>query len=201
MAGIQNLEGKNGITAVKMMKATAQILDKIGIKYVLEAGTLLGVVRENRLLPWDNDVDFTITKQYEDILVKNIWRFFFKGYIVKIRRYKQDLKLFKKGEIRIIKISQRSLFTVFKKNVTLEIFIKKKIGDEYYWTVDTKNPVLKAVPERFYDNQTKYFFEGMEFSVPEDYIGYLVCHYGENWRTPIKEWNFRTDDCSVKEIL
>lgn len=94
MAGIQNLEGKNGITAVKMMKATAQILDKIGIKYVLEAGTLLGVVRENRLLPWDNDVDFTITKQYEDILVKNIWRFFFKGYIVKIRRYKQDLKLF-----------------------------------------------------------------------------------------------------------
>lgn len=200
MAGIKNLEGKNGIIAVKMMKDTAQILDKLGIQYVLEAGTLLGVVRENRLLPWDNDVDFTITKPYESILIKNAWRFIFKGYIVKVKRYKKDLKFFKKGEVRLIKISQRPFF-LFKKNGALDIFIKKKIGDEYYWIVDPKNPVLKAVPERFYDNQTKYMFEGMDFSVPEDYIGYLVCHYGENWRTPIKEWNYRTDDCSVKEIL
>lgn len=201
MAGAQNLEGENGRTAVRMMKVTACIFDKIGIKYVLEAGTLLGVVRENRLLPWDNDVDFTITKPYEKILIRNAWRFFLKGYVVRLRRYRRDVKYFKKGEIRMVKISQRSLFSILKKNVTLEIFIKKKIGDEYYWTVDTKNPVLKAVPERFYDQQTKYIFEGMAFSVPEDYIGYLRCHYGENWRTPIKEWNFRTDDCSVKEIL
>lgn len=184
-----------------MMKVTADILDKIGVKYILEAGTLLGVVRENRLLPWDNDVDFTITRQYEETLLKNLWRFALKGYVVKVRRYHRDMKYFKKGEIRIVKISQRSLFTIFKKNVTLEIFIKKKIGDEYYWTVGTDAPVLKAVPERFYDGHTNYQFEGREFSVPKDYIGYLVCHYGENWRIPIKEWDFRTGDCSVKEIL
>jgi len=201
MAGNLKLEGKNAIIAIRMMKKTTAILENSKIPYILEAGTLLGVIRENRLLPWDNDIDITITQGYKHTLLKNLWKLYLYGYTVRVKHYKRDLKYFKKGELRIVKIRHHNPLKLFKKDVILEIFVKKKIGNEYYWTVGVKDPVLKSVPERFYDNHTKYMFEDKEFSVPVDYFGYLACHYGENWRTPVKEWDYRTSDCSVKEFL
>ena len=195
------MEGKNGVRARKMLRRITQGLEKANIPYVLEAGTLLGVVRENRLLPWDNDLDITITRQYEESLLRNKWRFWLMGYQVCVRYYKQDRKYFNKGEVRIIKIKNRNPFRLFKKNVVLDIFLKKKIEDDYYWTVGVKAPVLKSVPYMFYEKHTQLNFEGKMYSVPYDYEGYLECHYGKDWRVPVKEWDYRTSDCSVKEFL
>jgi phosphorylcholine metabolism protein LicD len=36
------------------------ILDRLGIHFWLDQGTLLGCIRENRLLPWDHDIDFGV---------------------------------------------------------------------------------------------------------------------------------------------
>lgn len=201
MAGNLTLEGKRGEKAVKMLKKITRVLEKCDIPYILEAGTLLGVIRENRLLPWDNDLDITITRQYEKKLLKNIWRLRLFGYQVRVKYYKEDLKYFKRKELRIIKIRHLNILKFFKKDVVLDIFVKRKIGNEYYWTVGVRNPVLKAVPETFYDNLTQIKFSGKLFSVPADSEGYLENHYGKDWRTPVKEWNFRTSDCSVKEFL
>ena len=205
MSGKRTLKGRKARVAIRMMKRVARVLDKIKVPYILEAGTLLGVIRENRLLPWDNDVDFTITSDYQDILLDNIWRFKNKGYKVELSRFHRDLKYFKEGEPRILRIYHIKFYKRFikkkKYDVMLEIFIKRKFGDEYYWTVGIKEPVLKSVPARFYENHTRYKFRCKYFSVPEDYIGYLEEHYGKDWRTPIKEWDFRTSDQSVKEFL
>lgn len=201
MAGNLTLEGKNADRAIKLLKRVASFLDKHEIPYILEAGTLLGVIRENRLLPWDNDLDITIIKQYEHLLLKNIWKLRFSGYQVRVKRYKRDLKYFKSKELRIIKIRHINLLKFFKREVVLDIFVKRKIGDEYFWTVGVKDPVLKAVPSTFYENHTQVNFKNKLFSVPKDYIGYLECHYGKDWRIPIKEWDYRTSDESVKEFL
>lgn len=201
MAGRTTLEGKYGVIGVQMLKRITRVLENNQIPYILEAGTLLGVVRENRLLPWDNDVDITITRQYMKQLQRIIWKFWLLGYSVRVKHYKRDLRFFKKGEIRIIKIKHISPKNFFRKDVVVDLFLKKKIGEEYYWTVGVKAPVLKSVPERFYDKHTQIEFEGKLFSVPADYTGYLECHYGKDWRIPVKEWDFRTGDQSVKEIL
>jgi phosphorylcholine metabolism protein LicD len=201
MAGRTTLEGKYGKIGVQMLKRITRVLEKIQVPYVLEAGTLLGIVRENRLLPWDNDVDITITRQYLKQLKPSLWRFWLLGYIVRVKHYKRDLKYFKRGEIRIIKIKHVSYRNFFRKDVVVDLFLKKKIGNEYYWTVGVKAPVLKSVPERFYDHHTQIEFEGKQFYVPEDYIGYLECHYGKDWKIPVKEWDYRTSDMSVREIL
>jgi phosphorylcholine metabolism protein LicD len=201
MAGDLTLEGKRGEKAVVMLKKVTRLLEKIKIPYILEAGTLLGVIRENRLLPWDNDLDITITRQFEKQLLKNIWKLRLYGYQVRVKYYKEDLKYFKRKELRIIKIRHLNILKFLKKDVVLDIFVKRKIGNEYYWTVGVKNPVLKAVPETFYDNLTQIKFSGKLFSVPEDSEGYLENHYGKDWRIPVKEWNFRTSDCSIKEFL
>lgn len=201
MAGNLTLEGKNGLKAVKMLKKVTRFLEKNKIPYILEAGTLLGVIRENRLLPWDNDLDITVTRQFEKQLLKNIWKLRLCGYQIRVKYYKEDLKYFKRKELRIIKIRHLNIFKFLKKEVVLDIFVKRKIGNEYYWTVGVKDTVLKAVPETFYDNLTQIEFSNKLFSVPKDSEGYLENHYGKDWRIPVKEWNFRSSDCSVKEFL
>ena len=80
MAGTVKLTGKYAVIAEKMLHDVAEILDKSNVPYVLEAGTLLGVVREDRLLPWDTDMDITITRNYAEALLKNRWRFGLTGY-------------------------------------------------------------------------------------------------------------------------
>lgn len=200
MAGKITLNGKYRKLAEKMLQDVCIILHQEKIDYVLEAGTLLGIVRENRLLPWDNDLDLTVTDRFCDKLLKIRWKFWLKGYRTRIRKYKKKTGPFEKGAVRILKI-QTTKFLWFKDQSLMDIFIKRAIGDKYYWTVSDKKPVLKSTPCKFYDQHTRYEFKNHEYLVPKDYYGYLVYHYGKNWRTPIKEWNFRTDDNCKKEFL
>jgi phosphorylcholine metabolism protein LicD len=199
MPGSNKLTGKYARIALKMLSRVTRILMRNEIPYILEAGTLLGVIRENRLLPWDNDIDLTVTKLQENKLLSVLNKFRWLGYKVSVKRYKRDLKYFQAGEIRMVKIKSLS-FPLFKTNVVLDIFIKKLIGEEYYWTVGVKKPVLKSVPRRFYEVLGKIEFQKEQYSVPEDYEGYLVEHYGD-WKTPVKQWNFKFDDKSVREKL
>lgn len=199
MAGTIQLTGKYARLAEKLLRDAAEILELAKIPYVLEAGTLLGIVREDRLLPWDNDLDITITSAYTKKLLASRWRFWLKGYRTRIRRFSKDTGPFKKGTPRILKI-QTTKFLIFKDVSLMDIFIKELIDDKYFWTVSEKNPVLKAAPRSFYEKHTQYTFRSKAYSVPEDYIGYLEYHYGD-WKTPKKEWNYRTDDNCVQEIL
>tara|TARA_Y100000401_G_scaffold99610_1_gene88011 strand:- start:136 stop:663 length:528 start_codon:yes stop_codon:yes gene_type:complete len=47
------------------LKEITEILDKLKIKWVIHSGTLLGKVRHNDYIPWDDDIDIAI-KHLED---------------------------------------------------------------------------------------------------------------------------------------
>lgn len=42
------------------LKRVIEILDRENIRYWICHGSLLGIIRENRLLPWDNDIDIGV---------------------------------------------------------------------------------------------------------------------------------------------
>ncbi len=195
MAGKLKLAGQLAETAKKMLKDTCRIFEESNIDYVLEGGTLLGIVRESRLLPWDNDLDITITDNFTKKLLSIRWRLWLAGYRTRIRTYKLDIGPFKKGRIRMMKIQTRKLF-FFKGVSLLDIFIKTKKDGKYFWTVGARNPVLKSAPCQYYEEFTKTEFDGHKYSIPKDYEEYLVYRYG-NWQTPVKEWNFRKDDNAI----
>ncbi len=194
MAGDLKLTGNIEVTARKMLKDVCGILDKNDIPYTLEGGTLLGIIRENRLLPWDNDMDLTISDQYLDKLIKIRWKFWLAGYRTRIRRSKKDMPHFPKGSVRLVKIQTRRF--IFKGYSLLDIFIKKKVDDSYFWTVGIKNPVLKSARAHFYEDMTRHQFDGYAYSVPEKYEDYLAYRYGD-WKTPVKEYDFKKDDKAI----
>ena len=53
---------KNKITMESVLFKAIDILEALKIDYWVTDGTLLGIVRENRILPWDSDVDLGVWK-------------------------------------------------------------------------------------------------------------------------------------------
>lgn len=52
-----------------ILEVVAKILDTHEIKYFLSDGTMLGAVRHNGFIPWDDDIDLTVRrKDYNKIL-------------------------------------------------------------------------------------------------------------------------------------
>jgi hypothetical protein len=48
--------------AIRALQEVKEVLDQNKIVFWLDCGTLLGAVRENRIIPWDDDVDLAIMK-------------------------------------------------------------------------------------------------------------------------------------------
>lgn len=53
---------------LQLLKQFHSICDKNNIKYSLHGGTLLGCIRENGFIPWDDDVDISIKRTEYDKL-------------------------------------------------------------------------------------------------------------------------------------
>lgn len=190
MAGKSTLEGKNGKIALQILKDVTDLLDKNSIPYWLEGGTLLGIIREDRLLPWDNDLDISITEDYYDKTIDIVKEL---NYRVRFKEFQKDDKPFKKGVKRLIKIRNRK-FIFFRGEVALDIFIKFKEDNQYFWQVGDKK---KSVDASYYKELIKYKFNSKDYLIPKLYKEYLTYRYGD-WKTPVKEWNTFTDDNAIK---
>ena len=195
MAGKTKLVGKNLDIALKMLHDVTSEIEKANIPYWLEGGTLLGIIRENRILPWDNDMDISMDSIHKNKLLWVSMKLFFKGYRISIKHFKKNFGPFKKGEFRMIKI--RNFEPNFKKGeVMLDVFVKRKIDEQLFWAVGVKSPVLKSSPTKFTNQLDWYGFNKKKYMVPHDYKGYLTYRYGD-WKIPVKTWDFKLDDNAI----
>lgn len=184
------LEGKNMLVAERMLENIAKIFNSCNIEYWIEGGTLLGIRRENRLLPWDNDIDFSVKSTQTEKLEGFIGALKKAGYRVKTRNFEVSNDFFKAGTLRMIKIREKRFFGLLKGKVCADIFIKYPIEDKHYWEIANKT---KFVPSKFYENFGTISFKEFDYSTPELTDEYLTYRYG-NWQTPVKDWNTATDD-------
>lgn len=194
MAGNRTLTGKNLERAMLMLERVCGVLDGANIKYCLDAGTLLGIVRENRLLPWDNDMDLAISRVEFTKLEAVLGDFRRFGYKTRIGMHIKDDPPMVKKEARIVKVWVPEF--PFRRAVILDIFVKTKDNGHYTWAEGTKRYARKSVPARFHDELTTVEFAGRSYSIPADADGYLTQRYGD-WRTPKKEWDHILDDKSL----
>jgi len=184
------LEGKNLVQAEKLLSEVITIFESCNITYWLEGGTLLGLRREGRLLPWDNDLDISIHEsEFNKLsLLQNTLKK--KGYRVRTRVFEKDSDVFKKGDLRMIKIRTKRFFGIVKGKVCLDVFIKYTKNEKTYWEIANK---VKNVPFKYYGTFKTLDFKGKPYTIPELTDEYLTYRYGD-WQTPVKEWDTAKDD-------
>jgi len=194
---LPELNAKNLTRARRVLIETIELLDRNGIVYHLEGGTLLGLVRDKDLLPWDHDVDISIPMIYSESFLKLRCKLFFKGYKVSLRKSFQDFGPIKMGSYSIHKVKPLShylldiIYPKAKQNlIMLDVFVKASDETHTYW--QAKGRVMR-VENKYYESYETIEALGRTFKVPNNYKDYLTEKYGD-WSVQVKEW-----DCGENE--
>lgn len=134
------------------------VLDSLQIEFGLIFGTLLGAVRDNDFIPYDDDIDVYINEHHRQKLLNNIEALEKVGFSV--MRYNRDL----------ISFSRQGVY------IDVYIFRKPTFGpmkcNEY------------RIPRRYLATFGKLNFLDTEFLIPNLHLGFLEHAYGNNWRIP-----------------
>ncbi len=148
------------------------ILDELKIKYYLQTGILLGAIRNNNLIPWDWDVEFSVF-----------------SIDLKPRLFELQSKL-QNSEFNIIKTDKEL------NSIKIDFYGKLPSHTTSYtiygWSHDKKKKIFWRkkfkVPEHFILNMKKIkFFDKFHYAPhpPEKYLEY---QYG-NWKKPLQTSN------------
>ena len=193
-----NFDSKGEKAAVKLMIDVKNIIENLSIDYWIEGGTLLGAVREQKLIPWDHDIDMGMINHSNDAIKKMIYNLKKKFY-VSVKTFNNMEGVWDLGEYRVIKVYPKKYFFL-KDELCLDIFIYYKgnvpnmKNEVYKYVVWGKNAFHK---KEFFDNLEKIEFYGESISVPSNYREFLKVKYGDDWETPKKKWNVAIDDGSI----
>jgi len=195
-----NLKGKNYSRAQKILFDVVTLLETNGINYHLEGGTLLGIVRDKDLIPWDHDLDLSIPDTEVDKLCTCLRKLYKKGYKVN-RKYSQiDFGPIEKGDCQIVKVKNLGYSALkffhksFRKNyVILDIFVKTSDGTHVYWQAMKK---MMKVEKKYYEGYEELEFLNHSLRAPKYYKEYLTEKYGD-WSVPVQDWVAGRDEKTI----
>lgn len=164
--------------AEQLLHFLVQQFNLTGIRYFVDHGTLLGLIRDNGILPWDDDIDLSIHP--EDLYdVKQL-----------LQKHLKKLSHYANGIVNIFEHPRANNVT----QVGLEVYRY----EQYAYQVSIKTltfrdgeawqSITKAPEEHFIDADS-YIWRGQEVRTPKNTEGYLTLHYGD-WRTPKKNISF-----------
>ncbi len=163
------------------IKAFAGITSKLGVRYWVDYGTLLGMVRDGELIPWDSDVDFSILEENKDHLFTHLNDI--AEHVSDTIRAKVSFEFIKGVNCETSRVLIHCCRGEFYLGV--DIFIK---------CIEDEENVFLDIMDRKEYSQLKYFssldklhIEGVDLPIPNDVDGYLKTQYGE-WKKPNKEW-------------
>lgn len=188
----------------KQLIDVCNTLDKMGVEYHLEGGTLLGIVRDGDILPWDKDTDISIMARDAYRLPELMRGLRMIGWRCKLRRFETDNAFARKGDARVLKVKRRSkwFFTQDKRHM-LDVFVKHSDGKQVFWQAGN---CFMAVDAKYYEGHDEISWKGMKVKIPKFHEAFLEEKYG-NWRVPVKDWDFtmektifaHTPDASAEE--
>tara|TARA_Y100001968_G_C19418776_1_gene750541 strand:+ start:750 stop:1865 length:1116 start_codon:yes stop_codon:yes gene_type:complete len=193
-----NLKSKDVDKAKYLLEGVVTILEQQKCNYFLDAGTLLGAVRDKKFIPWDHDIDLGLiynNQEEIDQLIKTLKQKFY----IRALPFKDDPEIWKLGKYRIIKAYKKSgLFR--REKLCLDIFIFYKsilenTGEEVYkYGVWGRNAFY---PENILREFETIQFYNREYTIPKNPNKFLEFKYGKNWETPNKKWSTILNDTSL----
>lgn len=192
---------------VESLKCLKKIFDKHGIIFWLEGGTLIGAVRDGKIIPWDDDADITIWIKDACRLVdarKDFDKTEFEMYVIPVHMPTYGLGHY---EIRDKKTKKHLICILFnyvaKRHMVRARFLPPISNAIRYFHIIKCDKLLKLswkillkfhlykdhvvrYPMKCFGTPTTITFYGEEFMIPGNYDECLTHMYGD-WRTPEKD--------------
>lgn len=157
-------------------------------KCYLSFGTLLGIVRENQLLPWDDDIDLSIFPQDVERIINKI--------VANIDKLSTnfDFKVYKR-QYDEMQIANISIYCFYEDNDLFHISLAclNETQPGMY------SQEVNITPKTYFDGFDEIIFNGHTFKAPKNHLGYLAYTYGD-WKTPRKDTSFFDNSLSYKEM-
>lgn len=181
--------------AVELLKDTIRMLNEFNINYLIISGTLLGCMRHNDFIPWDDDIDLIVDKKILKLIplisqkYENIFNVITRDdYIVKTC-YNDKVKIIDHDWKKYNVIENRNYCWPYVDMFMYEI----KKNDIFFFN---KNWNIK----HFFPLKQK-LFKGLMVNIPLNPYYFLKLNYGDNCMTICKSNNYcHKDEKSIKTI-
>lgn len=167
--------------AIRMLLDVCGIFEDANLPYTVDAGTLLGLVRDGDLIPWDDDLDLMLPANSLSKIAPSLAAIRSKGWQIS-RLYPMEINspAWRIGDPRVLKIRRRFLKIIGRGSTVLDITITYRQDDHYWWEMAKR---VCCVPAHFLDATDYLEFAGQKLRVPSRREEYLERTYGD-WRKP-----------------
>lgn len=163
-----------------------KVINKYDYKVICAFGTLLGIIRDDRLLPWDDDHDFLILddgsfswKEFDSAMIEGGFKLY--------REFEEEGKVVeksyrKKGVLCDIRIWEDYQMDHVIHEDYFELPEVEYINGKYceYETILKSYKAIKEVKT--------YSFKGVNVKIPENCDEFFEAAYGPGWKTPDPDW-------------
>lgn len=193
------------VSGLEALHLATRTLDELEIDYWVCNGSLLGLVRDGRLIPWDTDVDIGIfnkgvLSRVEEPLVKAGARLCDKGkdsdyFIFEYRGVKIDFNVFQTRGRHLETLWKVSRSTIIAR-VAFKAFATLKVPHDrvrdlplrLLWTYEGYGvPCSMVTPTK------RLQLDHFSVRVPRAPEAVLEHIYGADWRTPKTKYDWRTE--------
>lgn len=171
---------------IKDIQDILAIFEKLNVPIYLSYGALLGAVRDGKLIPWDDDIDFDVTAKLDLKTRKEI------GWLLTDLGFKTQPIVFNvfgrmEPAVNGYNGDATSGIIVCERNFQFSIFFYKDDGDDYNCYPMLGAQRLIGIPKRFFDGDYKVKLYREKFRTPGPHKDYLTYVYGKDWKKPIKD--------------
>lgn len=184
------IDERSLLRAEQVLHIVSEHLKRSSIINYVDAGTLLGIYRDNALIPWDDDLDFAVHENSVDRLISafpdllnELTQITGKKWQIKQLVAKQTFGAVKKGVIRSFKLfCIDSVVDV----PSIDFFIKYIDGNRMDYVLASRGI---SMPSSYIEKRKYINFKGFNLIIPENTDSYLAGHYGEDWKIPKRDWD------------
>ncbi len=161
----QTLQPMETNNALAILGEAKKILDQLGVVFFLRQGTCLGAIRENGLIPWDDDLDLGsviglhgFNEEQVDLVILEFKKL---GFSTNLEKYLDYLDV-----------------TMMKSNIRIDWTCYRIVDDGIIHFPGLPIPVHLVMKLKEIE------FAGGSYLVPNPPEDYLLAKYGPNWKIP-----------------
>ena len=154
------------------LKEACSLLESIKVNYYLCDGTILGIIRDERLIPHDNDIDVSVLGAVDLGVLKKT--FINSGYTV-------GREVFYQGSIQ-------QLIFYSKHQVIFDICFwhDENKQDNYYYHYVPEVKKGRRQKRCYFDSVDYIAFRGKQYPTHGNIKEWLREHFGDDWTIPAK---------------